>query len=527
MSTLQKTQVLIVGAGPTGLMAANQLMRFGVDFIVIDPKAGPTQESRAIAVTARSLEIYQQLGLSNIALEQGTRIRSLNLYSQGKKKGNVNINEIGKGLSEFHYMLAFEQSKNEELLYKNLKDQNREVNWDTEFLELNEYTNEIVATAKKNGETFQINAQYLIACDGARSPVRHQLNFSFEGGTYANKFFVADTVLNWDLEYDKLIVNPGDKNFCAFLPLKGDRCYRVLGTLPKSYSENEHVTFDDIQKVIIETLGLKLNFEKINWFSIYKLHHRCVTQFSQGRVFLAGDSAHVHSPAGGQGMNTGLQDAYNISWKLAFVLKKYANAPLLETYNEERLPFARWLIKFTDRGFNLMTNDNWFIRFFRKYIVLNIAGWIIRSKRIQARVFRTVSQIWYSYNGKSLSRSLSRQKLRFGAGDRLPFIDSDNSQDNFYTSFADPCFHLLYIGNESLSEDAKRTIPEVFPFPVKIVERSLTNCWQKLGITKQLFILVRPDNYIAFISDNFDEHELHPYLAKYFNSTESRGKAGK
>ncbi len=511
-----QTQVLIVGAGPTGLMAANQLMRFGIDFIIIDTKSGPTIESRAIAVTARSLEIYQQLGLSQQAVEQGTKINSFNLYSQGKRKAQVLLGEIGTGMSEFNYLLAFEQSKNEELLYKNLLDNNKIVHWNTEFIEITENTNHVIAKTRNNNEIKNIKAEYLIACDGAKSPVRHQLHFSFEGGTYDNKFFVADTVVDWELEYDKLLISPGDKNFCAFLPLKGEKYYRVLGTLPKEYVNKEDISFSDIEKVVTETIGLKLKFEKVNWFSVYRLHHRCVNTFNNNRVFLAGDSAHVHSPAGGQGMNTGLQDAYNLTWKIAFVLKKYAHPELLNTYTEERLPFAKWLMKFTDRGFNIMTSDNWFVRQFRKYIALNIAGKILGINSIRPRIFKTISQIWYSYNGKSLSRSSTKQKLTFTVGERLTYIDEAHSANKFYELFKEPSFHLLYIGKDELNSEIYDRIKKTFPFPIKIIKHGLTETWKKTGVNSQLFILVRPDNYMAYIADDYNEMEIKNYLKPYF-----------
>jgi 2-polyprenyl-6-methoxyphenol hydroxylase-like FAD-dependent oxidoreductase len=512
------TQVLIVGAGPTGLMAANQLHRFGIDFIIIDSKSGPTKESRAIAVTARSLEIYQQLGLSKTVVENGIKMNSFNLFSEGNRKAKVEIGEIGKGMTDFPYLLAYEQSENETLLYENLKNNGKSVEWETEFVSLKEYKNEIVVLAKKSNETFEIKAEYLIGCDGASSPIRHQLKFNFQGGTYENKFFVADVIMNWKVPHDNLVIAPSDKNFCGFFPLKGDRYYRVLGSLPRVYFNKENISFEDIEKEVIKTIGIPIDFEKVNWFSIYNLHHRCVDNFSSGRLYLAGDSAHIHSPAGGQGMNTGLQDAYNITWKLAFVLKKQAKSDLLNTYNEERLPFAKWLMKFTDRMFNIMTSDNWFIAKFRMHVVLNIIATIFSFRKIRPIMFRTVSQIWYSYKGKSLSLSTSKQKLLFHAGDRLPYISDVHLTTPFYELFTEPSFHLLHISNVGLEKELIEKIQKTFRFPIKIIEYDLTESWQKLGVTEALFVLVRPDNYIAYLFDSFRELEVENYLNKYFYS---------
>ncbi|MGH2664270.1 FAD-dependent monooxygenase [Flavobacterium sp.] len=510
------TQVLIVGAGPTGLMAANQLQRFGIDCLVIDSKIGPTIESRAIAVTARSLEIYQQLGLSDTVVENGIIMSSFCLYSEGILKAEVKVGEIGKGMTDFPYLLAFEQSDNEKLLYENFKSNGKDVHWETEFVSLKEYEKEIIVLAKKNGETIEIRAEFLIGCDGAKSPLRHQLNFNFHGGTYENRFFVADVVMNWKLPHNNLIISPSDEDFCGFFPLKGDWYYRVLGTLPRAYFDKDDVSFDDIEKEVAKTIGIPIEFEKVNWFSVYNLHHRCVDNFSKGRVHLAGDSAHIHSPAGGQGMNTGLQDAYNLAWKVAFVLKKYAKNDLLNTYNEERLPFAKWLMKFTDRMFNLMTSDNWFVAKFRKHIAIRLISKVFTFGKIRPVLFRTASQIWYNYQGKSLSWSTSSQRLLFQAGDRLPYITDAHLEIPFYMLFSEPMFHLLYLSNEVLEPETEQKIKTVFPFPIKIIVYPLTKSWTELGVEKDLFILVRPDNYIAYHFDSFKETEVKNYLSRYF-----------
>ncbi|MFL5754450.1 MAG: FAD-dependent monooxygenase, partial [Bacteroidia bacterium] len=295
---------------------------------------------------------------------------------------------------------------------------------------------------------------------------------------------------------------------------------RVLGTLPAEFADKEDVGFSDIENVIIKTVGIPLHFEKVNWFSVYKLHHRCVDNFRKGRIFLAGDSAHIHSPAGGQGMNTGLQDASNLAWKIAFVLRGYAQPELLETYNEERLPFAQWLMKFTDRAFGIMTSENWFIAWFRKNIVLNLIGKVLTVTSLRPRIFKTVSQIGYSYATKALSFSDSHQPLLFKAGDRFPYLQTSNGM-SFYNLFNEPCFHLLRISAQKTEITQDEKIKALFPFPVKEIHAELTDDWKKLGVTGELHILVRPDNYIAMISDQLTEKVIRKYLDVFFRENNS------
>jgi hypothetical protein len=211
-------------------------------------------------------------------------------------------------------------------------------------------------------------------------------------------------------------------------------------------------------------------------------------------------------------MNTGLQDAYNLCWKLAMVLKRQAAPSLLDTYNEERLPFARWLLRFTDRMFNAMTSDNWFLRWVRKNIAFNLVGFALVNSSIRPRIFKVISQIWYSYAGKTLSRSLTRQRLSISAGDRLPFF----SEGNIYPLFTDGCFHLLHVNTEPLAAHVLQRLNALFPFPVKTVEQKLSDNWLKLGVTGELFLLVRPDNYISFISDYWNEAAAEFYLGRHF-----------
>lgn len=489
-------------------MAANQLARFGIHFIIIDSKEGPTDQSRAIVITARSMEIYQQLGISDTAIEEGRFILDFAIFVKGKEKATAHVGEFGKGLSDFSYLLAFEQSKNEKLLLKNLSSLNKQVNWRTELQDIIQQPGMAEVHLKKISDPGQpvekATTKYIIGCDGAGSKVRHLLNFSFKGGTYEQQFYVADTRLKWEAGFNKLVLCPSRKNFCGFFPMAGSNTHRIIGTVPKELNDRHDIGFTDLEKAIKETVGFPMEIKSVNWFSVYKLHHRSVQVFNKGNYFLAGDAAHIHSPAGGQGMNTGLQDAYNLCWKLALVLKGVADERLLGTYNEERLPFAKWLLKFTDRFFGIMTSNHWFISWVRNNIIPPLLKFAFSRNFIRKTMFRTLSQIQWSYDDCSLSKNRSSQKLTFAAGDRLPYITINN--ESIYKQLTKPVFHLLIIGDTN-----------TFSFPHSFVKQVLLGMeeWKPLGLTKPLYILVRPDNYIGLISDDMNNEILNNYLKQH------------
>lgn len=511
------TDIIIIGAGPTGLMAACQLARFGIDLIIIDAKGGTTAESRAMLVTARSMEIYQQMGLSATVLAQGKYIRDLSIYIDGKEKVAFSLEKAGEGLTDFPYLQSFEQSKNESLLYGQLKKMDRDVLWDTELVNLEQSVDGVTVKLQDlvTKKDLEVRAKYLIGCDGASSNVRRQLKCKFEGRTYEHKFFVADTRIDWAQPAHQVVASPSRTHFCAFFPMYNKESYRVLGTLPRDFYNNENIAFQDIESVIRSTINIPLQFKAVNWFSVYKLHQRCVESFAVNRCFLAGDAAHVHSPAGGQGMNTGLQDAYNLSWKLWMVLTGRAGQSLLSTYHAERYPFAQWLLKFTDRIFGFMTDDHLFFHFVRKRLLPFIFEIVSISPRIKKRIFRTLSQIWYSYRDSPLSALHSEQSLTFTAGDRFPYVRIDHKGEiiSCYNLLTAAKFHLVCIGadsNGNSDEIPKTLVPLIQP-----VNLPSGPGWLKLGIKKKLYILVRPDNYIGLISDRLDNDSLAKYFRLY------------
>ncbi|MDQ3019996.1 MAG: FAD-dependent monooxygenase [Bacteroidota bacterium] len=510
---MNQTDVIIIGAGPTGLMLACQLTRFDIDFIIIDSKPGPTEESRALVITSRSLEIYQQLGLKDKALSEGQIIESILFISESDKKVNINIGVFGEGMTDFPYIFSLEQSKNEQILYEYLIEKGKEVLWNTELKSFKQIDKGIVVTTLNNDVETDYNCKYLAGCDGAKSLVRHILNFKFEGGTYENKFFLADVDIDWDIKEEKIIGMPGENYIVGFFPLKGKNHYRILGTLPKEFYDKEDIGFKDVKRLVKEIYHGRIEFNNLNWFSIYKLHHRCVDKFSQGKVFLAGDAAHIHSPAGGQGMNTGLQDSYNLAWKLAYVLKDFAKEELLDTYNNERLPFAKWLMNFTDRAFGYMTKQNYFFKAFRKYLGAYFIKVALSSSIFKRRIFYTISQLWVNYSKSILSVNHSNQKLKFSAGDRVPYVLINiNNGESIFSLLTEPKFYLLLIGmnsNEELDEFIKK-YENIF----HKIELELTSQWKKLGVKKPIAIIVRPDEYIGLISDNINPGIVNLYMKR-------------
>jgi 2-polyprenyl-6-methoxyphenol hydroxylase-like FAD-dependent oxidoreductase len=512
------TQVLIVGAGPVGLMMANQLQRFGIDFVIIDFKPGPTQESRAHSVSPRSMEIYQQMRLSDNIIVDSAVLDGFYLYSYGHQKAKVDFVDAGVSISDFPKVFyGYEQFKTEELLTNNLSSLGQSVTWNTEFVSQLEYSDSIVSKVinSNTNQEYSIESNYIIGADGARSKVRHSKDFVFEGGEYEKKFFVADLELEWtkgfDFEDNKVIMEPSDSSFIFFFPYNGVKRYRAMGSLPLYINDKEIITEDQVKKVIFESSRFKFKINKMFWHSTYKVHHRIVDEYQKGRIILAGDAAHLHSPLGGQGMNTGLQDAHNLAWKLAMVIKKQANLNLLNSYSTERHQVALGVVKTTDTAFSYLISHNWFIKFVRQNIVFPLVGIALKLKLVQRYAFKHLSQIDVHYLKEGLTATNTVQKLQFQSGERLPLI-----KPGFLKLINEPKFYLVLISNSELDQAKIDLIQSKFSFEVNIIEQKIDNDWQALGVTKELFVLVRPDQHIMSIGDQLEFPQLNLLLNEYF-----------
>lgn len=512
------TDVLIVGAGPTGLMLANQLGRRGVRAIIIDRHSGPARQSRAMAVHARTLEIYAKLGIAQQALARGQRGDGANMWAQGEHQARIPFGEMGKGLSPYPFVLMLGQDENEKILGERLRDWNLAVQWNTELLALSQQPDGVVATLKQaDGSTRQIRAAYLAGCDGGRSTVREMNGIGFPGAPYEHVFFVADTEATGPMAPNELNVYLWRDGFHLFFPMRGENRWRVIGILPPELRGRDDLTFDEVIPALRGEAGTALKFGQCLWFSTYRIHHRCTERFRNRRCFLLGDAAHVHSPMGGQGMNTGLQDAYNLGWKLALVLSGQAGAALLDTYEAERMPVAHRLLNTTDRAFRLIVSKHWLAGLLRTSLVPKVAALAMTRARARRLAFRTLSQTGIDYPQSNLSMTLDG--LPKGAprgGDRFPWLRlkfrADGPVEDLFERLDDTRFNLLVIGQPA-PDAAALNCGDWLHVHVISAEAGNEAELRRAQIPRPSFYLLRPDGHVGLGGGRLETAAISGYVS--------------
>lgn len=511
------TDVLIVGAGPTGLMLAIQLARRGVRVNIIDRHAGPAQQSRALGVQARTLEIYAKLGLAERAIELGKIGTGANLWANGRRMGRVPLGDAGRTVTPYPYILVLGQDDNELLMGEHLRELGVEVQWNTELVSLQQDEHRVVASLKQaDGSLRDVTASWIGGCDGARSPVRELCGIDFPGAPYEHVFFVADTESVGDMVPDEVNIYLWRSGFHLFFPMRGENRWRIVGILPPALRDRDDVALEAVTSSLQNEAGANLRIESCNWFSTYRIHHRRAARFRQGRCFLLGDAAHVHSPVGAQGMNTGLQDAYNLGWKLALVINGQADADLLASYEAERIPVAEHLLGSTDQMFRLIVSDNPLAGLFRTQVAARIARIAMKFPAVQRLAFRTVSQTTIHYQDSSLSKhigALPHDAPR--SGDRFPWLKlrlrENGRTHDLHQCLDDRRFHLLVFG-QSLPADAAcgpGSLIEMHEVP-GTPENEAALAAAK--IPRHSFYLLRPDGHVGLCGDRIDPAAIRHYL---------------
>jgi 2-polyprenyl-6-methoxyphenol hydroxylase-like FAD-dependent oxidoreductase len=496
------TDVLIVGAGPTGLMLANQLARRGISAQIIDRHSGPARETRALGVQARTLEIYAGLGIVQRALELGKRGTGADLWADGKRMGRVPLAEAGRAETPYPFILILGQDDNERIMGDRLATFGMAIRWNTELVALEQTSGEVNATLRRpDGTTETMTAAYVAGCDGAHSAVRDLSGIAFEGAPYEHVFFVADTDVTGSMVPDEVNVYLWKSGFHLFFPMRGKDHWRIVGILPDDLRDRGHVAFDDVVPSLRGEAGTALSFRACTWFSTYRIHHRRAARFRDRRAFLLGDAAHIHSPVGAQGMNTGLQDAYNLAWKLALVVAQRADATLLDTYEAERIPVAERLLETTDRAFRIIVSRSRLAALLRTRILANVMASAMRRPRIQRIAFRVVSQIGIAYPSSPLSKASTQPE--HGAprpGDRFPWLQlrfsaEDRKRDLF--DALDPVnFNLLVFG-QSPPDAHEIGLEDLVRIHLVPFDDDNASELARARIPNPSFYLLRPDGHIG------------------------------
>jgi 2-polyprenyl-6-methoxyphenol hydroxylase-like FAD-dependent oxidoreductase len=498
-----ETEVLIAGAGPTGLVLALWLTKLGVKLRIIDkaPRSGTT--SRALAVQARTLEFYRQIGLADAVVEAGRKVGTMNLWVGGKIVTRVNIHDIGIGLGPYDYMFIFPQDEHEALLEGELVKLGVKVERQTELMGFTDDGDCVRAVLQDaRGVQEMCEARFLAGCDGARSLVRETLDAGFPGGTYSQLFYVADVEAKGEPVDGNLNVDLDEADFLAVFPLKAEGHVRLVGVVRDERAKHpETLTFADVSDHAIR--NLKIAVSKVNWFSTYHVHHRVTNHFRKGAVFLLGDAAHIHSPVGGQGMNTGIGDAVNLSWKLAAVLKGRARPDLLDSYEPERIGFAKRLVQTTDRVFTLASSEGKLAERIRTQLVPRIAPALTGVDMVRKFAFRTVSQMVVNYRRGPLSEGAAGD---IWGGDRLPWVQLAGGADNFTPlKTLDWQVHVYGEASADLSALCQQRGLDLHRIP-----------WapnlRRTGVKQDALYLVRPDGYVALAEPKGDAERLLAYL---------------
>ncbi len=483
-------------------MLALNLARRGVPFRIIADAAGPGEHSRAMVVQARTLEFYRQLGFAEEIVGEGIVVPHLRLREaagDGRLREMVRLNfaDLGDGISPFPFALTYPQDDHERFLIRKLAAAGVRVEWNTKLTALPRAgERSVVAGLLGPNGSEELEVDYLCGCDGAHSAVRTALGLGFAGKTYEQLFFVCDAKIDAPFDHD-LYVTLGEYALALIFAVRSTGMRRLIGLAPRECAEGDSMTFESIRGYVEPLLGAQVT--DVNWFAAYRVHHRVAERFRCGRVFILGDAAHIHSPAGGQGMNTGIGDATNLGWKLADAITGRTAATVLDSFEQERIAFARALVATTDRAFTAIVAPGARGQLTRRFLapVLLAAGTRLESMRHV--LFRIVSQTQIHYPDSSLSEGRAG---RVRGGDRLPWVASlDNfaplrSLDWQVHVYGEP-------GPQVAAAAAQRgLVVDAFAWGAGA---------QDAGLGKDAAYLVRPDGYVGLAFGGDDGARLAAY----------------
>ncbi len=504
----ERLDALVVGAGPTGLTMACELLRHGLKVRVIDAAPTASRHSKALVIHVRTLEVFERMGVVAAILAGAQPMLRMNVMGRERPVARVSIDSLP---GRFPAPVVLEQSNTEAVLEARFTELGGHVERATRLVAYREDGDGVTATLSSDAGETSVAAAWLLGCDGAHSAVRHLAGVPFEGSQYDDTFDQADLHLRWDRPAGEgYFFFRESGGLVAFLPLPRGR-YRVLclgGAHPVA-----DPTLADFQRMVHEVAPDAELYDP-EWLVRFRLHLRVVPRMREGHALLAGDAAHVHSPAGGQGMNTGIQDAFNLAWKLALVRRGLAQPDLLDSYGRERMIAARQVLRFSDAAFRRAIAGGRAAGWVRALLLRTLLPLLARTGQGAATISQT--RISYREAGTGLdARSWPRRGP--GPGDRAPdsALTCPEGQTHLFTRLAaTPGFALVRLpGSRPLAALDQAAAAVVARWPGLVDSFSVLagpgpatadtlvdrdgELYRRYAVRGPELLLVRPDGHIA------------------------------
>jgi len=531
--------VLVVGAGPSGLVVANELARHGIRPTIIDRGSVPATTSRALVVQPRTLEIFDDMGVVDQAIAAGDPASSLTIAFADKAVELDFADQLTgpQNYTSYPEPRTLSQHDTERILTEHLSKQGVEIERGRALTDLTQDTDAVTVSLRaEDGSIETVRCRWVIGCDGAHSAVRKATGIPFTGSTYRDEFIMADAELDWKLPHGGLYGFPSPAGIFAAFSMPGENRYRIFGNFPPgpegSGAEYSEPTHEEFQAMVDERAPFPTKVVKEYWVTRYRVHSRTVPHYRDRRVFLVGDAAHVHSPAGAQGMNTGIQDAYNLAWKLALVVRGIADEALLDSYQAERHPVGVRLLKTTDRLFSVFGGQNPLARLARGRVAPVIAGRLLTRTWVRRPFIGLLAQLRIKYPDSPLSAEYgSGWRDAPAPGDRAREADViiDGRDAHLYEVFRGTQHTvLLFTGLDDdarpavelcrIAEQLEQRYPGMVKARVVSAERfadhpvtlgdPTRSAHRQYGITSASAFVVRPDKYLGYRGNPVDVDRL-------------------
>ena len=510
--------VLVVGAGPAGLTLAIELARRQVAVRIIDVVVQPPAHSRALALQTRTVEVLDRFGIADTAIARGQRVRALNLYASRRRLSRV---DLGRLDSPFPFTLALEQPRTEQLLRDHLAGLGVVVERGVELVSLIRMPDGVAAELRKGDTHEQVRPAWLAGCDGAHSTVRQLPGLPFEGASYPDEFLLGDMHVDWALARDEGHGFLAESGLLFAIPLDEER-YRLISTRPVGdpAGDDQDAIMAAFRSRVRALAPAGTTLRDPVWLGSFHVHRRLVSQLRSGRVFLVGDAAHIHSPAGGLGLNDAVQDAANLGWKLALAASRGAPMALLDTYHAERHPLAQATLRGTDVATRAVTSRNRVLRRVRR-VLPRLLGF----GPVQRLLVPLAGQLQIVYPHSPFVEDGPWHGRGVAAGHRAPDAPLDDGQgaERLFHCFRDPRHVLLLF--EGLAGDrddpvgplaAEVTRTHGAQVAVHVVRRAGRAAHERYGATHPCCYLIRPDGYVGFRAKPIDAAGLTAHLGRLF-----------